>query len=106
LLPSLREKKRYVAFEVISKSSLQSPAIIKAVEQSVLSLGGEVGTAAAGLYVLPNLAKQKGLLRCAHNSLDLVRAGLCSIAEINGENVIVHSLGASGSLQKVKNIAG
>lgn len=107
LLPSLREKKRYLAFEVISKTSIPSHAATEAIQQSVLSFGGELGTASAGLYVMPKLFnKQKGILRTSHTALDLVRASLCSINHICNEPVIVRSTGASGSLKKVKNTGG
>lgn len=107
LLPSLREKKRYLAFEVISKSSIPQQAASETIQQSVLSFGGELGAATAGLYVLPKLfQKQKGILKTSHTTLDLVRASLCDIKQIGSEPVIVRSIGVSGSLKKVKNLGG
>jgi len=60
VLPSLREKKRYLAFEVISKEKINDASqVSSAIWNASLQLLGQLGTAKAGLMVLSNKWDQK-----------------------------------------------
>jgi len=103
IIPSLREKKRYLVFEVISKKKLPYEGIPRAIIGSAKSLIGTLGTAKAGFIMLhdkynPNL--QRGLIRVNNKYIDELRASLCLIDNINNEEVIVRSIGVSGILKK------
>ncbi|MEK7856203.1 MAG: Rpp14/Pop5 family protein, partial [Acidobacteriota bacterium] len=67
VLPSWREKKRYVAFEVLSKSKIKAVSeVSKAIWRSHLALSGELGAAQAGMLFLQNKynpATQRGILK-------------------------------------------
>ena len=106
LLPSLKEKKRYLAFEIISKSRIKAfSEVSKAVWASTLSYAGTRGTANMGIWALPekyNAAKQKGLIRVGHRNMDELKASLALIKEIENQPVIVRSIGASGILTKAE----
>ncbi len=107
LLPSLREKKRYVAFEVISAKQFGQQEVVDAVHRSVLDLNGTFGAAIAGIYVPANLFhRERGIVRTSHKALDMVRAALCCIKSIGQDDVIVRSVGVSGSLKKAKRFVG
>ena len=101
LLPSLKEKKRYLAFEVISKSKTTYTDTAKAIWNSVLSFAGTSGAARMGINIM-TYNNQKGLIRVAHTSLEELKASLTLITTINNEPAIVRSLGASGILAKAK----
>lgn len=115
LLPSQREKKRYLVFEIISKNKLQQPKqtahlasfseISNAIWNSILTFAGQTGAARAGISVLHDKydsAKQRGMIRVSHKMLDTLKAALTLIREINNEPVIFRSLGASGILKKAE----
>jgi len=106
LLPSLREKKRYLVFEIISKTNIPNFLIIKsAILESCLRFLGESGVAKAGILVLPdkfNPETQKGIMRISHTMVHEVRASLALIQKIDGQDVIVRSLGLSGILKKAE----
>ena len=106
ILPCLKEKKRYLAFEIISKSKINAfSQVSKAIWNSVLSLVGESGAGAMGLWVLPEKysdKKQKGIIRANNRWLEALKASLGLIIEIEKQPVIVRSLGASGILQKAE----
>jgi len=58
LLPSLKEKKRYIAFEIISKRKITDlKQIQKEIWDSSLSFFGELGAAKAGLWVFSDQYK-------------------------------------------------
>jgi len=105
-LPSLRERKRYLAFEIISEKPIKDfTAVSKAVWEKALQYIGELGCAEAGLMMLPdkyNKERQRGLIRVNNKSLDKLRATLALIEQIDNQQVIMRSRGASGILKKAE----
>ncbi|MBI5001833.1 ribonuclease P [Candidatus Woesearchaeota archaeon] len=99
LLPTLRERKRYLAFEVLSEKELQWAMIKKAVFDAMKEYVGVNGISDAGLLFVKNNGN-KGILRVSHTSLNKVRAALIFIKNIDSQKVIVKSIGASGMLNK------
>ena len=107
LLPSLRQKKRYVVFEVISQKNIHAKAIMQAIHESFLRITGEIGTAIAGLYIPGNLFQektQKGIIRINNTMVDALRASFCRMTTILQQPVLVRSVGVSGTLEKAKKI--
>lgn len=106
VLPSWREKKRYVAFQVLSNSKIKAVAdVSKAIWRSHLALCGEMGAARAGMQFLHskyNPETQRGLLRVSHDQLHHVRASLALVRNVGDLPVIVRSVGASGVLRKAE----
>ncbi len=106
LLPTLKEKKRYLAFEIISKSKIKAfSEVSRAIWASTLSYAGTKGTAKMGIWVMPELynpEKQKGLIRVEHRNMDELKASLALINQIEQQPAIVRSIGASGILNKAQ----
>ena len=104
LLPSMREKKRYIAFELISdKPEIKAQSVQKAVLQAVSAYLGKLGAAEAGVIMLKERydeKKNKGILRCAHKYVDQVKAALAFRTEIDKAPVIFRTLGVSGIIKK------
>ncbi len=107
LLPSLRERKRYLAYEIISRDSLDIFADIDDVSESLLDASfdymGELGMAEAAIMILKDKydpKRQKGLIRVAHKSVDNLKASLAFITSIREREVIVRSIGVSGIMKK------
>ncbi len=97
-LPTLREKKRYLVFEVISKNSPKD--IVRRLTDAFISFVGVLGQGAAGLQVLTYDDKtQKGIIRVNNKYTDHLRASL-ALAEI--ENTIIRSVFTSGMLNKAQ----
>jgi len=104
ILPSLREKKRYLAFEVLSKNKIKSySSVSKAVWQGMLSFNGTRGAAQAGMLLMPekyNDKMQRGMIRVNHKAVDALKGSLVLVQDIDNTPSIVRSLGVSGSLKK------
>ena len=107
LLPSLRERKRYLAYEIISKEKLDLFADVNDISEALTWAAedylGDIGMAEAGIMILKdkyNPKKQRGLIRAAHKSIDSLRAALAFISSIDNNDVVVRSVGVSGIMKK------
>ena len=107
VLPSLMEKKRYLAFEVISKERMSSAEeVSEAIWDCSLRFLGQLGTARAGLMVLNNkwdAQRQRGIMKVGHKHVDALKAALMFASKIKNNDVIFRSLGVSGILRKAEN---
>jgi ribonuclease P/MRP protein subunit POP5 len=103
-LPSLREKKRYIAFEVISDNKFSFDEIKEEINKNILNILGEKGYSRAGIMFI-NINKQnKGIVKTNNKELVNTRAALTLINEIKNKRVIIKCRKVSGILKKVKNL--
>lgn len=106
LLPTLKERKRYLAYEIISEHRISNfNDISTSFWDSIIENMGSIGAADAGIMLLDDTYKsdiQKGLIRVGHKKVDDLRYSLMNITEIAGHDSIVRSVGISGILKKAK----
>ena len=106
ILPSLREKKRYLAFEVISKEKINNFELVSnAIWHYSLKFLGQLGVAKAGIIPLANKwdqELQRGIIKVSHKHVDAVKAALMFADKIENKDVIFRSLGVSGILNKAE----
>ena len=101
LLPTLRERKRYVGFEILTDGNLE---VGKYLQDSFFStftqLFGEVGLANAGVLFVKSKKslKNKGILRVQHTYVDHIKATFACMK--NGG--IVKSVTTSGMIAHVE----
>ena len=106
LLPSLREKKRYLAYEVISRNRFDGafPAS-KAILNASNELLGSLGMAKAGILTLNdkwNAESQRGILRVNNSHVDNLKASFVFVKNIEGKEAVIKSVGVSGILKKAQ----
>ncbi len=106
VLPSLKEKKRYIVFEVISKGAVADlTGITKAIWQQSLSMMGQEHAAKAGIWVFPDCwdnSKNKGIIRVGHKYVDHMKASLAMVSKVEDNEAIVRTIGVSGTMAKAK----
>jgi ribonuclease P/MRP protein subunit POP5 len=106
LLTTLKEKKRYLAFEIVSKSKIKDfNAVSSQIMDKSLELIGQLGVARAGIQVLPecwNPDLQRGLIRVGNKHVDELKASLAFIEKIENQEVIIKTIGVSGIIEKAK----
>ena len=84
LLPSLKEKKRYMAYEVISKEKLNFNQVKKEIDESLFKYIGLLGTSKAGMQILKEKYNDnRGLIRINHKFTDHLKASFTLISKIN-----------------------
>ena len=106
LLPTLREKKRYLAFEVLSKAKIMDfDTVSNAILHTSAEFLGQLGVSKAGLLILSDKwdkNSQRGIIRVSHKHVDNLKAALTMMDKINDDDVIVKSVGVSGILNKAE----
>lgn len=101
LQPSLREKKRYIAFEVMAEGISREDAA-KAIFGRLSRYLGEVGMAKAGIIMLPDWNGHRSIMRVAASEVDAAKAGLALLKEAGGKAAAARSIGVSGTLEKAR----
>ena len=94
LLPVLKEKKRYLLFEINSENILSNSKI----ESELRRFIGDLGLAVAGLRFVKN-KKNKGIIQANNKSVDKIKAGLALIKESR-----IRTLKVSGVINKLNNL--
>ena len=105
LPPSLRARRRYIAYQVISEGKFIFQDLVNSIWHSLLNLLGELGTSQADVWVARDIydeSKQIGIIRCAHDNVEQVRTALALIERIGDVRVIVKVLGISGSIKATR----
>lgn len=101
LLPTLKERQRYIVYEVISAHAMQD--ISDTLLQRLSELLGVFGMADAGiLSVSYDMKTQTGILRCNHDQVHRVKAALLMVTHLGRTQVVIRTHGVSGILKKVK----
>jgi RNase P/RNase MRP subunit POP5 len=102
----LRERKRYLAFEVVSSRPIADfSKISSSVNNTALGYLGQLECAKAGIMLLKETydeKRQRAIIRVSNKYLDKMRAVLALVKEADGQNVILRSTGVSGMLTKTK----
>ena len=103
ILPSLREKKHYIAFEVISEERLDKNSVNEAIFDANKSYLGELGCAKANFKVLDyNENSKKGMVKANSKYIDYVKGSLALIKRIKNTKVVIKTTGVSGTIKNLK----
>jgi|SRR3989344_8184504 len=101
LKPSMREKTRHIAFEIVTDKNVDFKQADSAILSSVRSLIGDLGMAKASPIVVKNLYKDnKGVIKTERKYVDHIKASLTLIKDINNNEVLVRSTKTSGMIKK------
>ena len=108
--PSLREKKRYLTFRIISEEPLDYDNVKGAIWHSMENWLGQNELAQASPRLIKNLWNPKtssGFLQCSPKYVDQIKVALALIKQIGDTRVIFQVLRVSGTiksgLDKTKN---
>ena len=102
LLPSLREKKRYVVFEIVG-NKIDKKKAEKEINSNLLKFLGELNVSRANIRIIGDSWKNnKGVIRVKVKYLDELKMSLGLIKRLDNKNVIVNVIGVSGILKKAR----
>jgi len=97
--PTMRQKERYILFEVVSEAPADEAAVKSASYNAVLSFLGEYGSSLASpKFIGYDAAKRLAILRCSHTELQKVKAALALCGSINGKRAAFRLKKVSGTI--------
>ncbi|NPA48027.1 MAG: ribonuclease P protein component 2 [Thermococci archaeon] len=103
LPPTLRDKRRYIAFQVVGERKLKTEEVRKALWSSFLTTLGTVGTARADPWLVEfDEDGQTGIIRADRRHVEEVRFALVLVRKVNGSRVIIRTLGVSGTIKRLR----
>lgn len=101
ILPSsLREKKRYVAFELVTEGGepADRKALLDEVYYATQSLLGDAGSSEIG-YRLMDFDGSRGIMRVSLGAVELARAAMATVHAIKGQRAVIIVRGVSGTIR-------
>ncbi|MFH1455647.1 MAG: Rpp14/Pop5 family protein [archaeon] len=101
-LPSLREKKRYLVYEVEAEDKVDFKELTQEIQSSIKNFIGDFGLAQAGLIALPDWNNNRGIIKVNTKELDKIKTSLSLIKDVNGKPVIIKTIAVSGVIDKAK----
>jgi ribonuclease P/MRP protein subunit POP5 len=102
---SLRGRRRYIAYEVVSEEKVLIDDLMNTIWHTVLNFLGEHGTSKTDMLIAKDTYdenKQMGLIRCSHDNVEQIRASLALIERIGDVRVVFKVLGISGTMNAAK----
>jgi len=102
---SLRGRRRYIAYQVLSEDKIIFQDLSNSIWHSLLNLLGELGAAQADLWIVRDIYDEKrqiGIIRCSHDKVEQVRSALALIERIGDTRITVKVLGISGSIKAAR----
>lgn len=103
LSPTLKQKKRYVIFEIVADKKISFSEIKEELEKSMKNFWGSSGISKAGPMIMEekfNFEKQKFLVKVNHKFVDELKSALILSKSIKNTPIIVKSIIVSGTLKK------
>ncbi len=103
LLPSLRGRKRYLAFKMLpdATGAISRRDLTFELDRSSQSLLGDTGRSECDIRVL-SFDGTEGIVSCVHREATRTRAVLATIYEIRNRRVSVRVIGVSGTIKGAK----
>jgi ribonuclease P/MRP protein subunit POP5 len=97
-IPTLRDKKRYIAFELISKHKITRYELTGEIINSIVSLFGDTGASEINFGLL-SYDGRYGILRCARERTTETRAAIACVNKVRRLRISVLVLGMSGTIK-------
>ena len=103
-----KERQRYILFSIIKSSDLSftQKDLTMTLWKSIWRYFGMKEANKIGLWVLElNNEKNYGIIRCSHQTKEILITSLTLITEINHKKVIISPIKTSGTIKKIREIS-
>ena len=98
-----RLKRRYICVEIECEKKISYRDLQNAVWMSLLRYFGEYTASQTGLFLVEYDENMKrGIFRCFHKFLNLLKTSIVATTEINNSRAIIHILLVSGTLKAIR----
>ena len=87
IIPSLREKNRYLVYKVRSNEKVSFNGAKSSLENACLKFMGGLGMARAGVMIMNEFKNNKGIVKVNNKYLNELHASLLLIEQIEGKKI-------------------
>lgn len=105
ILPVLKEKNRYVVFEIISDKKISNNHVKSTIIDAFKRLFGEIDYANSAMMFISNASKDEKntyIIKIKNKYVDMLKTTLLSIGHIDKCDVVIKTKSISGILKKAK----
>ena len=96
-------RRRYIGAKVDSESEVDGKRLADAVYDSILRLFGEYGASFAELALIDYYPDRKcAVFKCTHKALDMVKASIVAVKEVDGKKAATQIIYVSGTLKALR----
>lgn len=102
LMPTLRQKKRFILVQIESKEKIEFKDLSENIVDEIILYLGAIDYAKSGIWILRdkyNFEKQEFLIRTSLKTKDKLLAVLCLIQKIGKEKVKLKTIRVSGTIK-------
>lgn len=94
-------KRRYIALDPQGETTFSERALSNALWNMIFQLFGEVGASQTALRWMrgSRVPERVPVIRCSHKALDMVRAAIAAVTEIEGTRCVIRVIAVSGTLK-------
>ena len=108
LPPTLREKKRYIGFDLYSQNKIKKEEIITILWNSIINTYGEIESSKINLWII-NLKyiensprfHYKGIVKCKRGYEKEVITAFNTIYKYKKNRLVIHTCGTSGTIKSL-----
>jgi ribonuclease P/MRP protein subunit POP5 len=97
ILPTLKERNRYIVYQVNDNKKLTIDEIKKEMKRAMMQFLGEWEYAKANILILDDFKKNRGIIKVNNKYVDKVKVSLMLIKPF-----IIETRGVSGTLKKAR----
>ncbi|RLI76067.1 ribonuclease P [Archaeoglobales archaeon] len=101
LPPSLRSRKRYIAFRLIAEKNIDVRQLSTSLTENMLSLFGECFAAGSNVRI-EQFDGERGIIRCNMEALDKVLIAFTLLKKVGNAKVVPLTLGVSGTIKRCR----
>ena len=99
------ERQRYILFKVISEHNthLNKQVILNSIWASLWKYFGLKEASKVGLWLVDiNFLEGFGIIRCSHQTKEIVISALTLITEISGNKIVISPIKTSGTIRSIQ----
>lgn len=87
----------------MSEQVFNEKSLMNAFWDALRQLFGEYGASQVNLALIEyNPSRNYAIMRCSHKALEMVRASIAAITEIDKKTAAIHVMGVSGTLKSLR----
>ena len=102
-MPRRLVRRRYIGVKVESQGTFEGRSLAAALSGSLVKLFGEYGASLADFRLVDYQPESNcAILRCSHKVLDMVRASIVALKDVDGEKTALRIVCVSGTLKALR----